>query len=223
LEVLPLRLLTETADALLQENGLLLLLDEAPFALSTGKIHIGRFAVGEPTYTLENDVLSYEQTDQGARRATVVNVDGNDDSWIEYDRTSLFSRDEAVVTYLDLPELMTPGAVRQRAAEELQQTRSGSSPGGDIAGEKVLITTRLDQIFWIDENGVKYQARIEGKRVAFSQGLEPVQHASIDTGALVWCPPGAVMGTYIARDDFERTVTSGLGDALTGGTWVIYT
>jgi hypothetical protein len=192
------------------------------YALGTGHLVIGRFQ-GEPQYTLNNEIISHEQIDEGRLRSNVVIVDGLEHSWTEYDRADLVARDAAVNRYLDLPELKTPGEVRQRAVEEMQQARVTSSPGGVISGSRVVTTRRMDAIFWIDEHGNKYQTRIEGKRVEFNQSVTPFQRATIDTGALIFCPPDDGVEDYLARDTFDRASTSGLGEADLGGVWVIIT
>lgn len=217
-------LLQETGDALLQETGdhiLLELSQAATFTFPTGKIHIGKFLNAEPTYTLENEIIGYDQIDEGRGRVNVVLVDGLDDSWTEYDRADLLARGAPIHKYLDLPELPLRGQVRQRALEEIEQARASSSPGGDISGPRVLETTRMDAIFFIDEQGNRYQTRIEGKSVRFNQSLTPFQRASIDTGALFFCPTDIGDDEFIARDQFDRTDAATLGDALVGGSWVV--
>jgi hypothetical protein len=188
-----------------------------------GRLHVGKFAAAEPLYTLRDEIINYDSVDDGRLRANVVMVDGQEDSWTEYDRADLISRDVAVAAYLDLPELTNAGAVRQRAVEELEQARVVISPGGEIAGPMVLTTTRMDPIFWIDEYGNRYQTRVEGKAVSFDQGRMPRQHATIDTGAQVFCPPDETEYVYLARDNFERADDDELGEAQLGGNWVIYT
>jgi hypothetical protein len=192
-----------------------------PVVLPTGHLHIGKFITAVPLYTLENEIINQDEIDDGRLRANVVVVDGLQDSWTEYDRDDLIARDTAITAYLDLPELKTPGDVRQRAVEEVQTARGVTSPGGDVAGPVVLSITRMDPIFWIDEHGNKYQTRIEGKSVEWNQSLTPFQRASIDTGAIIFCPPEGDELTYIARDLFDRDTAIGLGSALTGGDWVI--
>ena len=190
--------------------------------LPTGHLVIGRFSQSDPLYTLRDEIIAYEQIDEGSRRANTILVDGQEDSWTEYDREALNAQDEAVIGYHDLPELKVIGEVAGRAIEELQNARATSSPGGEITGPKVLTTTRMDWIFWIDEDGNKYQTRIEGKNISGNQSTTPYQRALIDTGVLIFCPSDDTDITYIARDDFERA-TEGLGDAVLGGTWVTYT
>lgn len=215
-------LLQETGDALLLETGDNLLLDEEALLLATGHIHVGKFITGEPLYTIENEIISHDDLEEGQQRPNVVLVDGQEHSWQEFERADLVARDQAVHAYFDVPELTTAGAVRQRALEEIQQARSSSSPGGEIAGTLVLTTTRMDPIFWIDTDGNKYQTRIEGKSVSFSQGLEPTQKATIDNGTIIFCPPEGGEVTYVARDLFDRDADTDLGTALIGGDWTIY-
>ena len=214
-------LLQENGDALLQENGDFLLLDELTSSLATGHLHIGKFITGEPLYTIENEIISHDELEEGQSQPNVVLVDGQEHSWQEFDRSDLNARDHAVHSYFDVPELTNAGAVRQRALEEIQQARSSSSPGGEISGRLVLVTNRMDPIFWIDTDGNKYQTRIEGKSVSFSQSLEPRQTAMIDTGAIIFCPPEGGDVTYIARDLFDREEQDDLGTALIGGDWTI--
>ena len=202
---------------------LLLLGGTSAPAFYPGHIHIGKFIDADPLYTLENEIVSQDAIDDGSQLSNVIMVDGMVDSWTEYDRTNLIARRTALPAYFDLPELKTAGAVRQRGAEEVQQSRSVISPGGDVVGQAVLFTSRMDPIYWIDADGGRYQTRIEGKSVEFSQRVTPAQRATIDTGAVILCPPDTGDVTYIARDDFERETDSGLGDALTGGAWVTYT
>lgn len=192
---------------------------EIETSLSTGRLWVGRFIEAAPAYTVENEILAQEQIEEAQLRPNVVSVDGNTDTWIEYDRADLTSRDTVVNAHYDLPELNSSGDVRQRAVEELESSRRNSSPGGPVPWDPRY--TRLDKIFWITRDGSKYETRIEGLAVEFNQGKEPYQRANIDTGLMVYCPPDEE-GTYLVRDLFEREEDDGLGEALTGGTWVTY-
>lgn len=199
---------------------------ETPFVpvepeIPTGHLHIGKFINATPLYTIENEIINEDEIDDGKRRTNIVVVDGQQDSWTEYDRTDLVARDVTVNAYLDLPELTKPGDVRRRAVEEIQTARSASSPGGDVAGPIILTIRRMDPIFWIDSDGNRYQTRIEGLRVDTNQSRSPYQRASVDTGALIFCPPEDDQLIYIARDNFEHDESVGLGEAQVGGEWVI--
>jgi hypothetical protein len=211
----------ELAAALDQETGTGTdnLLIEAFTSLSTGRLVIGRFMTEEPGYTIADEIISHEQIDEGRMRPNIVMVDGEDDSWTEYDRADLLQRDTPVNAYLDLPELKSVGSVRQRAVEEQAAAQRSNSPGGEIVWDTHL--NRLDRIYWVTENGIKYETRIEGLEVEFNQSMTPFQRASIDTGVVVLCPPEEE-DTYLVRDLFERETTDGIGDADTGGTWETY-
>lgn len=187
--------------------------------LGTGAIHVGRFTEGTPLYTIENEIIAQEQQGEVHGRPNVVAVDGETYSWTEYDRGDLVVRDASVHAYLDLPEIITPGGVRQRAVEELNSALRTNSPGGDVVWQPWF--TRMDRHYWIAEDGSKFESRIEGLAVKFSQSLTPYQRATIDDGLMVFCPPDDAV-SYVARDLFERETDPGLGDALTGGTWVVY-
>jgi hypothetical protein len=195
------------------------LLIEAFTSLSTGRLVIGRFMTEEPGYTIADEIISHEQIDEGRMRPNIVMVDGEDDSWTEYDRADLLQRDTPVNAYLDLPELKSVGSVRQRAVEEQAAAQRSNSPGGEIVWDTHL--NRLDRIYWVTENGIKYETRIEGLEVEFNQSMTPFQRASIDTGVVVLCPPEEE-DTYLVRDLFERETANGIGDADTGGTWETY-
>lgn len=182
----------------------------------SGTLRIGRFVDADPSYTIDNEILSHDQLDEGQARPNVAAVDGQDDSWTEYGRGDLNSRDVAINAYLDLPELQSVGDVRQRALQELETASRTTSPGGACSWMPWF--SRMDKVFWIAEDASKYEARIEGLTVEVDQTTTPSQRATIDTGLLVFCPPDTV-DTYIARDLFERVTSSGLGDADTGGTW----
>lgn len=190
------------------------------FPLTPGRFHVGQFLSSTPLYTIENEIIDYEQVDEGIDRPNVVVVDGYVDSWTEYDRSDLLARDTAVNKYLDLPELKTPGEVRQRAIEELQNAERANSPGGTVVWMPWF--TVMDKINWIDEAGNRFETRIEGLSVEFNQSLAPFQRATIDTGVLTFCPPTTDAAGYIARDLFDRTTAAGLGSSQTGGDWVIY-
>jgi hypothetical protein len=213
-------LLNEDGSILLQEDGFALLVDFEEIPWSTGHVHIGRFVPGDPKYTIQNEVTSYAQISEDRTRANIAKIDGNLDSWTEYDRDDLTIRDSAIVSYLDLPELKSSGEVRQRAIEELRAARRVNSPGGSVAWQPWF--TQKDSIYWVDEDQQKYTATIEGLSVEWSQGEEPFQRAEIDTGNVIICDENIDPSDYFARDLFERTTVASLGDAVTGGTWVIY-
>lgn len=215
---MPSYLLKEDGSRLLKEDGSALLIAYGA-TLPVGRLWIGRFVEAEPKYTIENEILVHEHIEIGAIRPNVILVDGEDDSWTEYDRSDLNAREEPINAYLDLPELRTTGDVRQRAVEEVEEAQRASSPGGEVVWDERL--TRMDRVYWVDEHGSKYETRIEGLSVEFSQSLELYQRATIDTGVMVICPPDEE-DTYLVRDLFERETTSGLGDADEGGTWTIH-
>lgn len=192
---------------------------DAITSLSEGHLWIGRFVNAEPQYTISDEIISHEQIERGTNRPNIVMVDGEDDSWTEYDRADLLTREEPINAYLDLPELRTPGDVRQRAVEEVTEAQRASSPGGMVVWDPRY--TRMDRCYWLDEHGSKYETRIEGLAVEFNQSLTPFQRATIDHGIMVLCPPEEE-DTYLARDLFEREETEGIGNADTGGTWVTY-
>lgn len=187
-------------------------------AWTTGHIHVGRFDPTEPEYIIENNIIDYNQIADG-NRVNVVVVDGNLDSWTQYDRDDLLRRDKAINLYLDLPELKSSGEVRQRAIDELGNARRANSPGGTVVWDPDY--TQKDSIYWVDADGQKFTATIEGLSVEFNFSTEPFQRASLDNGNVILCDDGDP-GSYIARDLFEREETDGLGDALTGGSWVTY-
>jgi hypothetical protein len=184
-----------------------------------GHYRIGKFQTGEALYTIENEIIEYEQINEGGTRVNVVVVDGTEDSWTEYDRDDLIKRDYPLNAYFDLPELKTPGEVRQRAIEELQLAQRRNSPGGTVVWMPWF--SKGDNIYWIDEDHNRYETRIEGIQLEFEQTLTPFQRASIDTGILVFCPPDVEEETFLARDLFNRETTDGLGTALIGGDWNI--
>jgi hypothetical protein len=184
-----------------------------------GHYRIGKFQTGEALYTIENEIIEYEQINEGGTRVNVVVVDGNEDSWTEYDRDDLIKRDYPLNAYFDLPELKTPGEVRQRAVEELQLAQRRNSPGGQVVWMPWF--SKGDNVYWVDEDHNRYETRVEGISVEFDQTLTPFQRASIDTGILVFCPPDVEDDTYLARDLFNRATSDGLGTALIGGEWNI--
>jgi hypothetical protein len=188
---------------------------------STGKVHISKFEAGPQQYTIENEIIEHEQISEDQTRVNVVMIDGNLDSWTEYDRDDLIVRDRSVNVYLDMPELKTSGEVRQRAIEELRAARRVNSPGGTVVWQPWF--TQKDSVFWVDEDGQKYTATIEGLEVEFAFSEEPYLRASIDTGNVLICEEDDTDVTYFVRDLFERETTDGLGDAPIGGTWTIYT
>jgi hypothetical protein len=185
--------------------------------VTTGKLHIKRFEPSDPLYTIENEVIGYGQISAAQDRVNIVSVDGNIDSWTEYDRDDLTVRDTGVVRYFDLPELRSPGEVRQRALEELKSSRLVNSPGGDLVWDPRYVVK--DSAYWIDEDSQKYTVTLEGLKVSFDQGTEPFQRISIDNGNVVVCDDNPDEGNYFARDQFERTPDDDLGEAITGGTW----
>lgn len=193
--------------------------DGEPFALPIGRLHIGKFINTEPQYTINNEILAQEHIEEGNVTPNIVAVDGEDDSWTEYDRGDLTARDVAINEYLDQPELSTLGSVRQRAIEEIASIKRGSSPGGDVVWMPYY--TRMDRVYWIGEDGSKYEARIEGLSVQTDQSMTPFQRATIDAGLAVLCLPDEV-ATYLVRDLFERESATGIGIADIGGSWVTY-
>lgn len=184
--------------------------------LTSGKLWIGRFINTDPQYTISDEIITHEQVDEGQERANIISVDGQEDSWTEYDRGDLVDRDIPINAYFDLPELKSVGDVRQRTVEELDTAKGSNSPGGVVVWRPAY--TRLDHIFWIAEDGSKYETRIEGIDVEFDQSTQPFQWATIDTGLMVFCPPDEA-ASYLVRDLFERESTDGIGTADIGGAW----
>jgi hypothetical protein len=192
-------------------------LDPNPNDLGVDYVVIDHFGTEDPDYSIEDEILSPAQVNDGQLRPNVVSVDGQTDSWVQYDRADLNVRQWPINGYFDLPELRTPGEVRGRAIlEQLNATRA-SSPGGDVVWRPQY--NRLDTIVWTDRDGIPTTCRIEGLKVSWSQGSEPFQHAEIDAGVFVYCPPTASVVTFLARDLFQRTATNSWGDAMIGGTW----
>lgn len=187
--------------------------------LGHGTLWIGRFTDEDPAYTIGNEVLEHAYVNEGRLRPNVVVVDGDLDSWTEYDQGDLVAREAVVTSYLDLPEIASPGDVRQRAVEEINEGARANSPGGDAVWYPHF--TRMDRIYWIAEDGSKYETRIEGLKVDFDQSTQPFQRATIDTGLMVLCPPDEAI-TYVARDLFDRNTAPGIGVADIGGTWTTY-
>lgn len=190
---------------------------EGSVADPDARFWISRFEKDTGDYTFQDQVIEYTQVNEGRKRPNVVSVDGNDDSWTEYDRADLTTRDRPVNVYLDLPELKNPGEVRARAQQEIIDARRFNSPGGRAVWYPQY--TRKDTVYWIDEDDNTFLTLIEGLAVEFNQSLTPFQRATIDTGTFIYCPPD-VPGTFIAKDSFQRT-QSDWGDAQVGGTWVI--
>jgi hypothetical protein len=182
-------------------------------------IWIGRFGDEDPAYSIENEVINQAQVSEGTQRPNVVIVDGNVNSWRQYDRSDLTLRDRTVNNYIDDPSLLTPGDVRRRAEQEIQDATRWNSPGGDVVWKTDY--NRLDTVFWVDADGNIFRTRIEGLSVEWNQSTQPFQHATIDAGAFVFCPPTEPVTTYLARDLFQRAEAGGWGSAPIGGDWTV--
>lgn len=194
--------------------------DEGDFAdPDRAYIWVGRFGEDEPSYTIQNEVISQSQVNNGKERPNIVTVDGQVDSRVQYDGADLRLRGRTVNDYIDAPDLLTPGDVRKRAEQEVIDATRQNSPGGDTIWRPEF--NRLDTVYWIDGDGNKWRTRIEGLKVEWSQSMQPFQHATIDAGTFVYCPPDTPEATYVARDLFQRDETGEWGDALIGGTWTI--
>lgn len=187
--------------------------------LTSGTLWVGRFVEAEPAYTLQNEIINYAHLDEGRQRPNIIIVDGELDSWTEYDRDDLTSREAPITAYFDLPELHSPGAVAQRAIQEQQEAARAASPGGDIVWNPLI--TRMDRIYWVGSDSSKYEGRIEAIEVTFDQGVQPFQRCTIDLGLMVLCPPDEET-TYLARDLFDRDTPTGIGTADIGGSWTTY-
>jgi hypothetical protein len=211
-------------DASITYDGFSLPYDLGPdvpvsYALTRGRLHIGKFNNAEAHYVISDQIIAHDHIEQSQQTPNVVMVDGEDDSWTEYDGGDLRTRGVSVNAYYDLPELRTGGDVRTRAVEELQASKRGSSPGGTVPWAPDY--ARMDHVFWVTRSGSKYDTRIEGFSVDFDQGQSPYQHMTVDTGVAILCLPDEV-DTYLVRDLFQRTASDGLGKADIGGTWETY-
>lgn len=185
-------------------------------------ITIGRFddkTEDDVEVTIDNEIIRHDHTNDGRERPNVVVVDGQVNSWTEYDRADLLNRQREVVRYIDAPELNTPGEVRSRAQNETLDARRYNSPGGEVVFNEVY--DRMLPCFWIDEQGNKFFTRIEGIHAEWNLGTQPFQRQSLDMGTFIYCPPVAAPASYIARDTFQRDTSSGWSDAQIGGSWSI--
>lgn len=199
---------------LLKSNNLQMV---CKWVADTPWIYIDQFSSADPDYSLTDEILEYTQVEEAEKRPNVVMVDGNEHSWTEFYRPDLVARGKTVTEYLDLPELLTQGAVKDRAGEVLDRAIRGNSPGGKVIWRPGL--QRLDVVSWTDEFGDVWAMQIEGLKIAWDQGLRPFQHAEIDGGPLLICTDEPV--THIVSDSFTREIADGWGTADTGGAWTV--
>jgi hypothetical protein len=150
---------------------------------------IGVSQFSDPTIvaTLQDEIIETEEEDESQQRVNWVQVDGNENFWIQIDVEDAKDRGRMVVAYFDLPELLTLEAVTARAREELSKTTVGNSPGGQIVARYDL--WRMDRISWIDNAGNTKDARIEGISFEINQGKTPFQRMRIDNGTV---PPESI-------------------------------
>jgi hypothetical protein len=187
----------------------------------TPKIFIDYFNGTDVEYVLEDEVISVDHIEESARRPNVIMVDGNENTWTEYYPADLSVRAVPINAYFDLPELLTLGAVRNRALQELDKSVLTMSPGGVAVWRKWM--QRMRRITFIDNDGNAYDTRIEGMTFEFNQSEEPFQRVTLDLGPLLICGDEPNRD-YVLFDRFHKAdVSSSWGDAELGGTWTLTT
>jgi hypothetical protein len=147
-----------------------------------GFIEVGQFKDATSIRTLQNEIISANETNEANRRINLAVVDGNENTWMEIDAVDVLTRDRMIQSYLDLPELLAEDDVKNRAREEIRRSKLGSSPGGTIPLQFDL--WRMDPITWIDPTGTSKNVRIEGISVEINQGESPYQRETLDMSLL---------------------------------------
>jgi hypothetical protein len=147
-------------------------------AWHNGVIHVGQFKEVAPVKTLENQIISSEDTEKAGRRINLAVVDGQEDTYIEIDGADTRERGRQISRYFDLPELTSMDAVRARAQEEVRKGVVGVASKGSIP--YLWDLWRMDVVTWIDATGDSTTQRIEGLEVSVNQGLQPHQRMVLD-------------------------------------------
>lgn len=147
-----------------------------------GFVEVGKFVDTAPARVIQDTIISSSQTDNAARRINFAAVDGNDDSWLQFDAADIQSRDREINAYFDLPELMDLASVKARAEEEIRLSSGGQSPQG--VTPLYFDLWRTDCVTWIDQAGNSHLVRIEGFKVDIDQSQKPHQHQEFDNSIL---------------------------------------
>lgn len=180
------------------------------------EIKVSQFEEQEAEYIIKDEIISVDQIDDSESRPNIILVDGNEDSWTEYYRSDLVRRAAPVNKYLDLPQLDSLIAVRNKAQEEKAVSVKGSSLGGLCVWRPWF--RRMDTVQWIDQFGNTYDARIEGMDIDIDQGAQPFQHVQMDLTPVIICDPEEETPDddedednpeYIVYDDFDRDPAAG--------------
>lgn len=147
-----------------------------------GFIEVGQFKETGAYKTIEDRIISTEQSNEGNKRINLANVDGNADTWMEVDLPDALARDRMINGYFDIPELLTPDEVKNRAIEEIRRSQLMNSPGGMVP--LFFDLWRMDPVEWVDNAGNRKLVRIEGMRVMINQSTQPSQRQQLDTSLI---------------------------------------
>lgn len=147
-----------------------------------GIIEIGKFTDNSVKKVIQDTIIQTDYIDSAVQRINFAAVDGNADSWLEFDAVDIRDRDRQINAYFDLPELTDAASVRARAQEEIRRSVVGRSPGGSII--LFFDLWRMDVITWIDSTGLSTNVRIEGMDISVNQSKEPKQVQQLDTSLI---------------------------------------
>jgi hypothetical protein len=147
-----------------------------------GVVEIGKFTDQTIVKTIQDTVIESGRVDNANKQINFASVDGETESWLEYDATDLQRRGREVNKYFDLPELLDQSAVTARAKEEIRVSKLGASPSGKTP--LYFDLWRLDPVTWIDQLGNSSGVRIQGFQVTIEQGARPSQRQAFDFSLL---------------------------------------
>lgn len=142
-------------------------------AWKNNQMSIGQFKDLSSIRTFEDDVFSFEVTEQTGRRINLARIDGREDTYIEIDGTDTRTRGRQIVGYFDIPTLTTTEEVVERAREEVRRGVQGSKYTGK--SRLYFDLERMDATTWVDSSGNQYELRIESMSIDINQSTQPTQ------------------------------------------------
>ena len=173
--------------------------DKLQLVWRNGSVEIGKFNETDIVKTIENRLISSEKTEEPARRINYSIVDGNEHSWIAFDRPDTLQRGRSVVEYQDLPELLKLVDVKERAREAIRKSTMGASPTGTMP--LYFDLWRMDHVLWKDNVGGDEVVRIEGMTIELRQDQQPSQRVTLDTSLIAAEPTEIVIEEIIPEEE----------------------
>jgi hypothetical protein len=143
---------------------------------------VGQFKELEIIKTIQNESLSFDNTEESGQHINLASVDGQEDSYIAIDGPDTRARGRQIVAYFDVPELDTTEGVVARANEEIRQGVEGTKYNGETP--LFFDLWRLDGVRWYDPAGVAHDLRIHSIEVTIDQSTEPSQHGRYELSPL---------------------------------------